>query len=501
MLVTKATAAIQPGVDDSESPNGTFDIILSAQTRDRDGDVFKADEWKQPLPEWIPIDIDHAMSVEKTVGSGHPFINDDGDLQVRGSYASTPLAQLTRTLVNERHCRHVSVAVMVDKSLKDGTPNRELLNGAFVAVPSNREAVVLASKSLAVGEDIEVKADDPKKPYGDVTYADPGYQKDGQHRYPLDSAAHVRSAWSFINQDKNASLYTAEQLSKIKNRIKAAADKFGIEIGDDAKGFDPTVNIKAALDYFRDTYTKAGARNSQADSKMIQAIHDAASLLGAACISEAAPDSGDGADEGANKAVQQTIVVGKGLTGSVEDLRDRLSDALQDVVGDGGWVWVRATFLDAGGRSGTVVYDLGDETYSRTFTDEDGLITLGTSIECVTIVTAVKPADPQVDDDPSDAVEGAADEHDPDEKSHPKDIAAFAAALDALTKSSGDNAGSPDSSAEAPAEPPADAAPQGPADAAGEAADKAAEEMAQKMAAEMLAGTFSAQVTLSTLEP
>lgn len=426
MLVTKATAAIQPGVDDSESPNGTFDIILSAQTRDRDGDVFKADEWKQPLPEWIPIDIDHAMSVEKTVGSGHPFINDDGDLQVRGSYASTPLAQLTRTLVNERHCRHVSVAVMVDKSLKDGTPNRELLNGAFVAVPSNREAVVLASKSLAVGEDIEVTAD--------------------------------------------------------------------------GQTLDPAANVKAALGHVN-TYTKAGARNSQADSKMIQAIHDAASLLGAACISEAAPDSGDGADEGANKAVRQTIVVGKGLTGSVEDLRDRLSDALQDVVGDGGWVWVRATFLDAGGRSGTVVYDLGDETYSRTFTDEDGLITLGTSIECVTIVTAVKPADPQVDDDPSDAVEGAADEHDPDEKSHPKDIAAFAAALDALTKSSGDNAGSPDSSAEAPAEPPADAAPQGPADAAGEAADKAAEEMAQKMAAEMLAGTFSAQVTLSTLEP
>ncbi len=426
MLVTKATAAIQPGVDDSESPNGTFDIILSAQTRDRDGDVFKADEWKQPLPEWIPIDIDHAMSVEKTVGSGHPFINDDGDLQVRGSYASTPLAQLTRTLVNERHCRHVSVAVMVDKSLKDGTPNRELLNGAFVAVPSNREAVVLASKSLAVGEDIEVTADD--------------------------------------------------------------------------ETLDPAANVKAALGHVN-TYTKAGARNSQADSKMIQAIHDAASLLGAACISEAAADSGDGADEGANKAVRQTIVVGKGLTGSVEDLRDRLSDALQDVVGDGGWVWVRATFLDAGGRSGTVVYDLGDETYSRTFTDEDGLITLGTSIECVTIVTAVKPADPQVDDDPSDAVEGAADEHDPDEKSHPKDIAAFAAALDALTKSSGDNAGSPDSSAEAPAEPPAEAAPQGPADAAGEAADKAAEEMAQKMAAEMLAGTFSAQVTLSTLEP
>jgi hypothetical protein len=491
MLVTKATAAIQPGADDSASDTGSFDIILSAQTRDRDGDVFKASEWKTPLPEWIPIDVDHAMSVEKTVGSGRPYINDDGDLQVTGTYASTPLAQQTRTLVNEGHVRYVSVAVMTDKSLKDGSPNRELLNGAFVNTPSNREAVILASKGLALGEEIEVKADDSKKPYGDVAYADPGYQKDGQHRYPLDTAAHVRSAWSYVNMPKNSSLYTAAQLAKVKDKIKAAAEKFGIEISDDTKATEAD-----------DATMKAGARNSGADSKMIQAIHDASSLLGAECASEAAPDAGSGADEGANKSAWRAMIVGKALAGSVEDLRDRLSDAVQDVAGDDCWIWVRATFLDAGGNSGTVVYDLGEETYSRTFTDEDGLITLGGTLECVTFVTSVAPAPAQVDDDPSDTVEGSADEHDEeddDAEMRGLDRSAFLAQLDAITKTSGQKAGSPDSPA-APAEPPADAAPSGPADAAGDAADMAAEEMAQKTAAEMLAGLFSAQVTLSTLE-
>lgn len=71
---------------------------------------------------------------------------------------------------------------------------------------------------------------DAQKPYGDVKYADPGYQSDKQKRYPIDTAAHVRAAWSYINQKDNANLYTAAQLSRIKSRIKSAAKKFGINI-------------------------------------------------------------------------------------------------------------------------------------------------------------------------------------------------------------------------------------------------------------------------------
>jgi ATP-dependent protease ClpP protease subunit len=74
---------------------------------------------------------------------------------------------------------------------------------------------------------------DPDEPYGDVEYADPGYQEDGKKRYPIDTEEHVRAAWSYINQEDNAAKYTPEQLSKIKSRIKRAAKKFGIEIAAD----------------------------------------------------------------------------------------------------------------------------------------------------------------------------------------------------------------------------------------------------------------------------
>lgn len=133
---------------------GSFEVILSAPTKDRDGDTLLPEEWKQPLPDHITFDADHGMSVATTVGSGVPRIDEEtGNLVVSGTYSSLPRAQEVRTLVNEGHIRTTSVAFMSEKTEKDGktTATRELLNGAFVAIPSNREALVLSSKSAKAG--------------------------------------------------------------------------------------------------------------------------------------------------------------------------------------------------------------------------------------------------------------------------------------------------------------------------------------------------------------
>jgi len=148
-VVTKATATVEP-VDNPGSKHGEFDVILSTSALDRDGDELHPDEWKMPLPDKITFDSDHGMSVATCVGSGKPFINDNGQLQVRGTFASTPHGQAVRTLVNEGHIDRVSVAFMEGKTKKDAKPQRELLNGAFVAVPANPEARVLASKAATV---------------------------------------------------------------------------------------------------------------------------------------------------------------------------------------------------------------------------------------------------------------------------------------------------------------------------------------------------------------
>lgn len=71
-----------------------------------------------------------------------------------------------------------------------------------------------------------------------VEYADPGYQSDKQKRYPLDSAGHVRAAWSYINMPKNAAQYSPAQVGSIKSAIKAAAKTFSVTITEDEKNSD-----------------------------------------------------------------------------------------------------------------------------------------------------------------------------------------------------------------------------------------------------------------------
>ena len=129
---------------------GTFEVVLSAPTLDRDGEVIDSGAF-EPLPGHITFDIDHGLSVATTVASGVPSY-EDGLLIVRGEFSSIPRAQEVRTLVREGHIRSTSVAFMDSKKeVKDGIPHivkAEILNGAFVPVPSNREAVVIAAKTF-----------------------------------------------------------------------------------------------------------------------------------------------------------------------------------------------------------------------------------------------------------------------------------------------------------------------------------------------------------------
>ena len=61
--------------------------------------------------------------------------------------------------------------------------------------------------------------------YGNVEFADSTNKK-----YPIDSAEHVRAAWSYINHKDNATKYDADEVKTIKERIKRAAKKYDVEI-------------------------------------------------------------------------------------------------------------------------------------------------------------------------------------------------------------------------------------------------------------------------------
>lgn len=143
----RVSAAVAPNPSDS----GEFDVILSNATEDRDGEMLLPEQWKQPLPESIQFNIDHSGSVSDIVGSGTPWIDESGNLRVRGKFASNELGQHIRGLVNGGHLTGVSVEFLRHKDAA-GNPVHELVGGAFVKIPANPSARVLAAK--AAGGDL-----------------------------------------------------------------------------------------------------------------------------------------------------------------------------------------------------------------------------------------------------------------------------------------------------------------------------------------------------------
>jgi uncharacterized protein DUF6582 len=121
-----------------------------------------------------------------------------------------------------------------DVSPEDTTKIRATISDIYAEMSKTfGDASLRAPWDRSVQEGVQLAMDQfaASQPYGDVKYADPGY-RDNQKRYPIDTPEHIRAAWAYINQADNAKFYNANQLAQIKQRIKAAAAKAGIEIAD-----------------------------------------------------------------------------------------------------------------------------------------------------------------------------------------------------------------------------------------------------------------------------
>ena len=104
----------------------------------------------------------------------------------------------------------------------------EALRCQELAAGSGAGLIAAARTAIATAEDALEKAEAKaagkaaEQPYGDVEYADPGYQADRKKRYPIDTEGHIRAAWNFINRPSNAQRYRPAELTQIKARIVAA---------------------------------------------------------------------------------------------------------------------------------------------------------------------------------------------------------------------------------------------------------------------------------------
>jgi hypothetical protein len=121
-------------------------------------------------------------------------------------------------------------------------PAESASDGRVLITESVQEALVTAT----IEEADTPKAETPVP--GGGPYADPGYQADKKKRYPIDTRAHAKSAWSYVNQADNARLYTSAQLKRIKQRIAKALKSFGVQVAtQEGWLIEPTAQVTEAL--------------------------------------------------------------------------------------------------------------------------------------------------------------------------------------------------------------------------------------------------------------
>jgi regulator of replication initiation timing len=67
-------------------------------------------------------------------------------------------------------------------------------------------------------------------PFGDVEYADPGFQSDGIKRFPIDTAYHAKKSLEFLQDDSAASAYTPKDFETVKSRVESAVEGLGVVV-------------------------------------------------------------------------------------------------------------------------------------------------------------------------------------------------------------------------------------------------------------------------------
>lgn len=135
-----------------DTTSGGWTAIASAPVEDRMGDVVDAFAFA-PLPDSVPVHLDHTMSAADLVGRAQPYYDALGVLHVDGTFAATTKAQEVRELIRDGFIDSMSIVFMTSSRVTgdDGLPHvvaGELLAVDFVSVPALREAQVVAVRSF-----------------------------------------------------------------------------------------------------------------------------------------------------------------------------------------------------------------------------------------------------------------------------------------------------------------------------------------------------------------
>lgn len=180
MLYTKEIAEIlekQLAEVDTKTldEGGTFRVVATDETKDRDGDIITLDGWEIENYLKNPVILaNHYYSIENIIGKATKIYAQNNQIIVEGIFSkSNPLGVLAQRLYEEGMLKTVSVGFIGKERQGEKITKKELLELSFVAVPSNPSAVSLDAKLYeeAIEKGLMIKApeDNEEEPMEEVT--------------------------------------------------------------------------------------------------------------------------------------------------------------------------------------------------------------------------------------------------------------------------------------------------------------------------------------------
>ncbi len=199
------------GASGQEKSLGNIRVQHSLQVGGKATHIQKDDKDKSIYLTSVPIDDEMWNKIRKGFYTGYSQAGSYEWRKCNECKADMPEGNYCKSCkknVTSRYAPSIAEVSYVDNPCLD--------DARFILVKADGSEEVIKAMEKAGKET-------PKAPYGEETeYADPGYQSDKKKRYPIDTEEHIRAAWNYIHKPKNASKYSAEELSHIKGKIEAA---------------------------------------------------------------------------------------------------------------------------------------------------------------------------------------------------------------------------------------------------------------------------------------
>ncbi|MGA8573988.1 MAG: DUF6582 domain-containing protein [Desulfobaccales bacterium] len=287
---------------------GEFTGIAAEEIPDQAGEIFDYEASKPLIKAWSDDSLAHSngksygnlramhnAKVAAGILTGITFNDERKRVEVRGKVIdSEELKKLAAGVYtglsfggsyawrqsDGEHVRYAAQPVELSLADKPCVPTARFTlvkaDGSEVEKAFTAEAKRAQRKAgkVAARSDTDPKEGEDK--YGDVEFADEQNKK-----YPIDTEKRIRAAWNFINREKNAAKYAAEDLLAIKTRIinawKEKIDQDGPPLAEKTQAGTPAPPLHKGLytvSYFAQLIESLSDMADSIDWEAVQEMDD-----------------------------------------------------------------------------------------------------------------------------------------------------------------------------------------------------------------------------------